>query len=100
MAKTEPVGHIACPICDHKDAEVKADKNGHLYIWCPDCSTQLFSRGCEVRQGHIRRKMRPLAGPAPVPQPQPAAKADPKPNTPPPAAAPVPKKPASSGLIL
>lgn len=98
MAKTEPLGHIACPLCDHADAEVKADKNGHLYVFCPDCATQIFSRGCDVRQGHIRRKMRPVAGPDPVPEPKPAA--DPKPNTPPPAAKPVPKKPAGSGLIL
>lgn len=83
-------GHIACPICDHPDAEVKRDKNGALYVFCPDCNAQVFTRGCQRKQAALLRKMRPSEQPSPPeekpeaptatptadpsPQPQPAKK--------------------------
>jgi hypothetical protein len=53
------IGHITCPTCDHVDAEVKEDKNGHAFIFCPDCNQQLFTRG-DHRDAKLRKKMRPV----------------------------------------
>jgi hypothetical protein len=90
MKKTA-IGHIACPTCDHADAEVKEDKNGHAFIFCPDCNQQLFTRG-DHRDAKLRKKMRPVtvtvtAPPVAVPT---VSLPVPDPNTPPKAAAPKP----------
>jgi uncharacterized Zn finger protein (UPF0148 family) len=73
-------GHIACPICDHPDAEVKRDKNGALYVFCPDCNAQVFTRGCQRKQAALMRKMRSTAQPEPPAPPEEKPEA-PKPET-------------------
>lgn len=57
--KTQAIGHIECAVCGHPDAEVKPDKNGHAFIFCPDCAAQTFTRN-EYRDRHLRRRMRPV----------------------------------------
>ena len=56
MKKT-PIGHVACPVCDFPDAQVKEDKNGHAYIHCGDCNAQTFTRN-DFRNGKLRGRMR------------------------------------------
>ena len=56
MKKT-PIGHVACPVCDFPDAQVKEDKNGHAYIHCGDCNAQTFTRN-DFRNGKLRARMR------------------------------------------
>lgn len=79
------IGHMMCPECDHNEAEVKTDKNGHPYRYCPDCQAQYFTRGDDRKAKNLLAKMRPVtvteekpADPAPVdPAPaDPAPKAD------------------------
>lgn len=85
MAAGKLVGHALCPECDLDGAEVKEDKNGHLYRWCPDCNAQYFTRGDDRRMRNLRAKMRPLppaaavpaAPPAPSPKPIPGEAAPP-----------------------
>lgn len=59
MDKKTIIGHIYCPVCTSKDAEVKEDKNGHAFAFCPDCATQVFTRN-DYRDRHLRRNMRPV----------------------------------------
>jgi hypothetical protein len=61
MARAAAVGMLSCPICDFPEAEVRQDKNGHLYLFCPDCNAQIFTRGCQVKERGLRMKMRPVA---------------------------------------
>lgn len=56
MKKT-PIGHVACPVCDFPDAQVKEDKNNHAYIHCTDCNAQTFTRN-DFRNGKLRGRMR------------------------------------------
>lgn len=100
MKKT-PIGHVNCPVCDHKDAEVKTDKNEHAYIHCPDCNAQVFTRNAH-RDTNLRKRMRPVTvtvtEPTQQPEAQPAPNTTPKakaePGTPGPAQAkPVPAAP-------
>lgn len=58
MAKTPAIGHTACPVCP-KIAEVKLDKAGRAYIFCPDCNIQLFTR-YEHQSKFLLAKMRPV----------------------------------------
>jgi hypothetical protein len=58
MKKTA-IGHVRCPVCDHADAEVKEDKNGHAFIFCPDCAAQTFTRNPH-RDAQLRKRMRPV----------------------------------------
>lgn len=44
MAKREVLGVMACPECGHPDAEVKVQKNGLVYRFCPECNAQYFPR--------------------------------------------------------
>lgn len=53
------IGHVECPVCDHADAQVKEDKNGHAFIFCPDCAAQTFTRN-EFRDRRLRARMRPV----------------------------------------
>lgn len=57
--KKEVIGHTACNICGHADAEVKEDKNGHAFVFCTDCAAQTFTRN-DYRDKHLRRRMRPV----------------------------------------
>lgn len=87
MARAAAVGNLDCPVCDFKDGEIRPDRNGHLYFYCPDCNAQIFTRGCQVKEGGFRRKMRAIAAaveqvaqevkaeekPEPEPKPEPKA---------------------------
>jgi hypothetical protein len=71
------LGHCTCPECDFPDAEIKKDKNGYPYRYCPDCNVQTFSRNKPKVAAAMLAKMRPLAGnsnsqekPAPAPAPK------------------------------
>lgn len=86
MKKT-PIGHVACPVCDFPDAQVKEDKNNHAYIHCTDCNAQTFTRN-DFRNGKLRGRMRAVTvtvtddtvtvtAPAPVTAPTPADKVPP-----------------------
>lgn len=70
------LGHCTCPECDFPDAEIKEDKNGHPYRYCPDCNVQTFSRGEPKRAKNMLAKMRPLPGNS---NPAPAATENPAP---------------------
>ena len=39
--------------------EVKEDKNGKAFAFCPDCATQVFTRN-EFRDKRLRENMRPV----------------------------------------
>ena len=70
------LGHMQCPECDFDEAEVKEDKNGHPYRFCPDCNAQQFTRGDELRIANMFKKMRPVkSAAAPAPEQKPAAPA-------------------------
>lgn len=84
MPKKEAIGHMECPTCKHVDAEVKEDKNGHAFLFCPDCATQVFTRNPH-RDRHMRKNMRPVTVTEPTPEPE--QKPEPEP-----APAPAPKK--------
>lgn len=58
MAKGEVIGHVACPLCG-LEAEVKTDKNGNPYVFCPDCTCQVLTHG-GPRADLLRRRMRPV----------------------------------------
>lgn len=79
------LGLCTCPECDFPDAEIKEDKNGHPYRYCPDCNVQTFSRGEPKRAQNMLKKMRPLPGNGNTEPAAPAAK--PVTNNPPPPAA-------------
>lgn len=61
MAKKEAIGHMACPECGFQDAEIKQDKNGKLYRYCPDCSAQYMTHGKGNKESNLRARMRPVA---------------------------------------
>lgn len=65
MAKTPAIGHTACPVCP-QIADVKLDKAGRAYLYCPDCNIQLFSR-YEHQSKFLLAKMRPVAKEEPAP---------------------------------
>lgn len=57
--KPAPIGHMRCPECDVDGAEIKRDKSGHPYRYCPDCNAQYFTRGDPRRVANLLRKMTP-----------------------------------------
>ena len=59
MEKKKVIGHINCPTCGFDAMEVKEDKNGKAFGFCPDCSTQLFTRN-DFRDKRLRANMRPV----------------------------------------
>lgn len=91
------IGHIACQVCGHADADVKEDKNGHAFVFCSDCAAQTFTRN-DFRDRKLRGRMRPVTvtvteqpapAVAPVSVPKPAEPAKPV------QAAPTPAPPAA-----
>ena len=50
MAKREVLGTMDCPECGMSGAEIKAQKTGLLYRWCPDCNAQYFPRTAEASE--------------------------------------------------
>jgi DNA-directed RNA polymerase subunit RPC12/RpoP len=83
MAKKDPIGHIGpCVCCGFAELEVKKDKNGNPYVFCPECSAQVLTHGRPERVEPLLKRMRPVqnvqppAAPSP-PAPAPAAAATP-----------------------
>ena len=73
MARAELIGHMDCPECSFPDAEVRPDKSGAPYRFCPDCTAQYFTRG-GVKATQLLAKVRkittaPAAPVAAVPVP-------------------------------
>lgn len=66
MAK-EIMGHVDCPVCGHAHAQVKEDKSGNPFIFCPvrDCSTQVFTRR-EFQKQALLSRVRPVSVPVTV----------------------------------
>lgn len=61
MEKGQVIGHQVCPECDRSGAEIKVDKAGNPYRWCPDCNAQYFTRGDPRRVKNLASKMTPIA---------------------------------------
>lgn len=55
MAKTEYYATMDCPMCGASGAEVRDDKNGQMYSFCPANSCQSFTRGLKPRVEHFHR---------------------------------------------
>lgn len=91
MAKKQIIGVMACPECGFPDAEVKPQKNGLLYRFCPDCNAQYFPRTAETSE-RLAVKMTPVSvtGTEQEGAPSPAQVPEPEPK----------KKPASRGFSL
>lgn len=87
MAKREVLGVMPCPECGHDSAEVKAQKNGLCYRYCPECNAQYFPR-TEDASNRLLAKV----GKTPVPETE--TKATPEAKTVP---AKEPAKPAQKG---
>lgn len=82
MARGELIGLCDCPECGFSDAEVRPDKSGSPYRFCPECTAQYFTRGAPLKVKNLLAKVRKAASvPAPVevvapsPAPAPAAAA-------------------------
>lgn len=70
MARGELIGLMDCPECGFVEAEVRPDKSGHAYRFCPDCTAQYFSRGGEKEKAllaKVRRSTEPPIVAADVP---------------------------------
>lgn len=61
MARGELIGLCECPECGFIDAEVRPDKSGAPYRFCPDCTAQYFSRGVPHKVKHLLVKVRKIA---------------------------------------
>ena len=48
MARREIIGTMPCPECGMEGAEVKWQKSGLAYRWCPECNAQYFTRTKEA----------------------------------------------------
>lgn len=58
MARVQAIGHVECHVCG-MDAEVKNDKHGRAYIFCPECNIQSFTR-TDFQSQKLLAKMRPV----------------------------------------
>lgn len=58
MARGELLGLCNCPECGFPDAEVRPDKSGSPYRFCPDCTAQYFSRGNEQKKANLLKQIR------------------------------------------
>ena len=81
MARADLIGLMICPECGLDGAEVRPDKSGAPYRFCPDCTAQYFTRGNPVKVKNLMSKIKiiPVA-PVVVIDPKPAANDDKKPN--------------------
>lgn len=59
MPKPKTIGFITCPTCDFPDMEVRRDKNGNPYAFCPDCTQQMLTHGGE-KGAKLLARMRPV----------------------------------------
>ncbi len=60
------IGFIGCPVCGFVDMEIREDKNGAPYCYCPDCNIQIFTR-TEERGNLLKARMRLVAPLEPAP---------------------------------
>lgn len=83
MARGELIGHVECPECGFPDAEVRPDKSGAPYRFCPDCTAQYFSRNVPHKVKNLLAKVRkiateavalPVSIPVPLPVKKPVSK--------------------------
>lgn len=51
----EKLGECVCPECGFTGAEIKKQKSGLAYRWCPECNAQYFAR-CEATSGRLLAK--------------------------------------------
>lgn len=58
MARGELIGLTDCPECGFDSAEVRPDKSGAPYRFCPDCTAQYFSRGVPHKVKNLLAKVR------------------------------------------
>lgn len=63
MARGKLIGLMKCPECDFQDAEIRPDKSGAPYRFCPDCTSQYFTRGVPHKVANLTKRMRPLVAP-------------------------------------
>lgn len=95
--KNPTIGHIDCPMCTNKDAEVRMSDKAKFYFYCKGCG--LVQPSLDGGQHFIKTNARPVPGkesyfnnvevkiltsipepaPAPVPEPAPEPKPEPKP---------------------
>lgn len=78
MARGELIGMCDCPECGFADAEVRPDKTGAPYRFCPDCTAQFFTRGVPHKVKNLLAKLRKSE-----PLPAPAMPVEVRPETPP-----------------
>lgn len=81
MAKPELIGLTDCPECHFPDAEVRNDKSGSPYRFCPDCESQYFTRGESKRAKNLMSKIRKSEAPPGAPAASVAPVVLPKVNT-------------------
>lgn len=98
MARGELIGHMLCPECGFTDAEVRPDKSGAPYRFCPECTAQYFTRG-GVKASNLLKKIIPVAFEVVVVNAPPAANDDGKKPTPP-VVVPVPTKPTRKSFSM
>jgi|GEM_PF-1374919 len=101
MAKREILGRVDCPECGMSGAEVKRQKNGLAYRWCPECNAQYFTRTAET-SARLLEKCGAPAVPVPVTVSEEVeAENEPVPvPAPAPAPAPAPKKRGTGNALL
>lgn len=66
----EVIGTMVCPECGHPDAQVKHQKNGKPYRYCPECDAQYFARSDAAAAALLAKVGKAPAAPA---APAPAA---------------------------
>ena len=72
MARADLIGYQKCPECGLDGAEIRPDKSGAPYRFCPDCTAQYFTRGNPVKVKNLMARIVPVAVPVkvePVPVP-------------------------------
>lgn len=62
MAKSPAIGLCTCPDCGYEKCEIKRDKNGDAYRFCPadDCNLQTFTRD-PIKSARMIAKMKPIS---------------------------------------
>lgn len=100
MARAEALGHMTCPECDFPDAEIRQDKNGNLYRYCPDCSAQYMTHGKPHKVSNLKSKMRAIVVTVKAAVDAVPESLDPDPAPPGRVGAPVVKAEKRKGLIL
>ena len=69
MARGALIGLCDCPECAFPDAEIRPDKGGAPYRYCPDCYAQYFSRGAPHKVKNLLAKIRAMAAEISPPTP-------------------------------